>query len=66
MSETPKKRKTYTSSKVKNAWNKKHYKAITFQVSIELADQFREKLKENNDIQTDVFRNAMIEYIKNH
>ena len=62
----PEKRKTYASTKVKDAWNKKHYKCFSFRVSIELGEQFQEKLRKNNDNQTDVFRNAMIEYIKNH
>ena len=53
-----------TSSLVKNAWNKKHYKQVATQLPIELVEEWEAKLKLEGITKADFIRNAIKLYLK--
>lgn len=53
-----------TSWKVKNRYNKKHYKRIVVDLDSELVDAFKEKCKEQDIKQAEVIRNAIKDWLK--
>lgn len=58
------KRKTKTSSAVKNRYNKKHYKQIALSIPLELAEQFNAKTKQLGDTKSSVLRKAIEAYLE--
>lgn len=61
--ETPK-RKTKTSSAVKNRYNKKVYDQIAIKIPKELASAFKEKCIADEVSQAQVLKKAIEEYLK--
>lgn len=59
-------RKTKTSSAVKNRYNAKHYASINLKLDKELVQEFKEKIKENNESQADIFRQAIKQYLQDN
>lgn len=57
------KRKTHTSTQVKQRYNDKVYTALTFRVPKELAAEFKQICTENNISQAQVIKDAMTELI---
>ena len=57
------KRKTHTSTQVKQRYNDKVYTALTFRVPKELAAEFQQICTENNISQAQVIKDAMTELI---
>lgn len=62
--ETKPKRKTFTSSKVKNKWIKENYKRINVALDKTLINKFDEKIKEKNITRTEFIRNCIIEFLE--
>lgn len=58
------KRKTVTSTAVKSKYNSKHYTAITIRLDKDLVEQFKEKTQKENISQAEVFKAAIIEFLK--
>lgn len=58
------KRKTKTSSAVKNRYNKKVYDSISIKVPKQLAEDFKAKCVETGISQSQVLKKAMEEFIK--
>lgn len=63
--ETQKKRKTYTSSAVKQRYNKKVYRAITIRLKKELVSEWEEALKEDEIPKAEFVRSAINQYLEN-
>lgn len=63
MSETPK-RKTHTSTAVKQRYNEKTYEMIAVRIPKELASQFRERCSLRGDSQASIVKKAIEEYLK--
>ena len=64
MADSSVKRKTFTSSEVKNRWNKQHYKQVSCQLNKELVHQGQEKLKSDGISKSEFIRNAIKAYLK--
>lgn len=62
MSETVK-RKTHTSTAVKQKYNEKVYEQIAVRIPKELAARFKEKCLEKGDSQAGIIKKAIEEYI---
>ncbi len=62
MNEKPK-RKTKTSSEVKNRYNKKVYDSVSIRVPKDLAEQFKAKCAEQGVSQAQVLKKAMENFI---
>ncbi|NDO18089.1 hypothetical protein FMM68_00185 [Lachnospiraceae bacterium MD329] len=60
-----KKRKTYTSSAVKQRYNKKVYRAITIRLKKELVEEWEEAIKEDKIPKAEFLRRAMVQYLEN-
>lgn len=61
--ETPK-RKTKTSSAVKNRYNKKTYTAVTAMVNKDIAAEFKAKCAAEDIPQSQIIKKAIEEYLK--
>lgn len=57
------KRKTRTSTAVKNKYNAKVYDKITFAVPKAMAQEFKAKCAENGDSMASIFKSAMQAYL---
>ena len=53
-----------TSWKVKNRYNKKHYKRIVVDLDADLVDQFKGKCKEKGIKQAEIIREAIKDWMK--
>lgn len=62
MSETPK-RKTHTSTAVKQRYNEKTYEMIAVRIPKDLASRFRERCSQNGDSQASIIKKAIEEYL---
>ena len=62
MNEKPK-RKTITSTEVKNRYNKKVYTPVSIRVPKDLAEQFKAKCIEEKVSQAEVLKKAMENFI---
>lgn len=58
------KRKTFTSTAVKNRYNDKNYIALTVRVPIEMAEAFREKSKATGIPQRQIFLEAIEKFLR--
>ena len=58
-----KKRKTHTSSVVKQRYNEKVYDVISVRIPKELAGSFKEKCSQNGDSQAGVIKKAIEDYL---
>lgn len=52
-----------TSTKAKNAWMARNYVSIQLRIDKDDGIAFREKCKENGDIQADILRAAVYDYL---
>ncbi|GHU46836.1 hypothetical protein FACS1894120_4310 [Clostridia bacterium] len=57
------KRKTHTSSTVKNRYNAKTYDRITVNVKKEVAEKFKKKCEERGEPFSQVFHRAITAYL---
>ncbi len=57
-------RKTYTSSEVKNRWNKNNYYRTSAMIPKELGEKFKEKCKRENISMNSVFVQAVENFVK--
>ncbi len=58
------KRKSHTSTDVKRRYNEKMYTVISFSVPKDMAAAFKQKCIENGDVQAQIFKRAIEEYLK--
>lgn len=58
------KRKTRTSTAVKQRYNEKVYDVISVRIPKELAAQFKEKCAERGDSQAGIIKQAIADYIQ--
>lgn len=63
--ENLKKRKTHTSSAVKQRYNKKVYSAITVRLKKELVGEWEEAIKEDNISKAEFVRRSINQYLEN-
>lgn len=60
------KRKTHTSTQVKQRYNDKVYTAMTFRVHKELAAEFKQICTDNNISQAQIIKDAMAELVEKY
>ena len=60
------KRKTHTSTQVKQRYNDKVYTAMTFRVPKELATEFKQICIDNNISQAQIVKDAMAELVEKY
>lgn len=60
------KRKTHTSTQVKQRYNDKVYTAMTFRVPKELAAEFKRICTDNNISQAQIIKDAMTELVEKY
>lgn len=65
LAEENKKRKTYTSSAVKNRYNKKVYSTITVRLKKDLVKAFDEAREEDSLTRAEFVRSAINQYLEN-
>lgn len=65
MAEEKKKRKTKTSSAVKNRYNKKTYKSINVSLKKELVAEWENVIKKDNLSKAEFIRRAINQYLEN-
>ena len=58
------KRKTFTSTEVKNRYNDKVYTALTVRVPKDLAEAFKEKSKASGTPQRQIFIDAIEKFLR--